>query len=393
MNLSKSLGSFSRIALILAIGLFSLTAAAYSQPLGPYEKRVPLIYGTDLFHPHDDPDDHLDLANLFAIPEIDVKGIILDLGLRQQKKPGKVPVEQMIALTGRRFPYAIGLAEQLKDPDDKGLNQPQEFQGGAELLLKILRESDQPVNMLFAGSVRDLAAAYNRDPNLLRQKTSSIHINIGNSQVGGTEWNVTLDPQAYRKVMSSGLPIYWYPCLPMVNEWSAHWRLERYGDVMASAPLRLQNFFLYMLHQVDTVEIDPLEALKMDLRPWRKLLWNKPKGMWCTASLIQVAGRKILKAGDGGTMGGEGHQDWVAVPPSYQGDKKEEVAFSFVPTSVELHPDGKTAKIDRNVHSSNTKVIHVPNPELYARIMTCCLLNLYQDFTGQWPIPTASEKR
>ena len=30
-------------------------------------RRIPLIYGTDLVPPHDDPDDHLDLATVCAM--------------------------------------------------------------------------------------------------------------------------------------------------------------------------------------------------------------------------------------------------------------------------------------------------------------------------------------
>jgi len=392
MKQKNLIGRLGGIVILLAF--FVSITDARAQFLGPSEKRVPLIYGTDLFHPHDDPDDHLDLANVFALREIDIKGIILDLGLRQQKKPGRIPVEQLLALSKRRVPYAIGLAEQLKSPEDKGLDQPQEFQAGTELLLKILRESEEPVHMLLAGSVRDLAAAFNREPELLRKKLASVHINIGNSQVGGGEWNVGLDPQAYRRVMASGLPIYWYPCLPMVNKWSAHWRLERYGDVLANAPLRLQNFFLYMLHQVDPGEIDPMEALKMDLRPWRKLVWNKPKGMWCTASLIQVAGRKVFLVDRGAGMGGEGHSEWVAAPPSYSLLKggKEDMPFDFVPVAVEIGADGKTAKFDPTVANSNIKVIRVANPELYAKVMTSCLRIMYEDFIEQWPLQISENR-
>ncbi len=33
---------------------------------------IPVIYTTDLFHPHDDPDDHFDLAAIFTMPEVDL---------------------------------------------------------------------------------------------------------------------------------------------------------------------------------------------------------------------------------------------------------------------------------------------------------------------------------
>jgi hypothetical protein len=63
-------------------------SAAYS-PQSP--SSVPVIYSTDLFHPPDDPDDHVDLATLFALPELDVRAIILDLGRIRPANPGGVP--------------------------------------------------------------------------------------------------------------------------------------------------------------------------------------------------------------------------------------------------------------------------------------------------------------
>ena len=64
--------------------------------------RIPVIYSTDLLHPHDDPDDHYDLATLFSLPEFDVRGIVLDLGERQQQRLGRLPVEQILQLADRR---------------------------------------------------------------------------------------------------------------------------------------------------------------------------------------------------------------------------------------------------------------------------------------------------
>jgi hypothetical protein len=65
-------------------------------------EKVPIVYSTDLFHPHTDPDDHYDLACLFAIAEFDIRGIILDLGGTQAKQPGRPAVEQMLHAAGRK---------------------------------------------------------------------------------------------------------------------------------------------------------------------------------------------------------------------------------------------------------------------------------------------------
>jgi hypothetical protein len=188
-----------RIAALL-VGL-SLVVCA-----GP-ARHIPVIYSTDLFHPYDDPDDHLDLATLFGIEEFDIKAVLLDQGDRQAKRPGSVPLGQMMRLTGRSVPFAVGLVDKLRSPEDDGRSQARDYQGAVELLLKTLRDSPEPVTIIEVGSVRDIVAAYNREPALLRSKVKAIYANIGNSSVGGEEWNVKLDPQAYIGFLRSGLPI------------------------------------------------------------------------------------------------------------------------------------------------------------------------------------------
>jgi hypothetical protein len=92
--------------------------------------KIPVIHSTDLFHPHDDPDDHYDLACLFAIPEFDIQGIVLDMGATQALRSGAPAVEQMMRITGRRAPYAIGLSQRLRTGDDRALEEPAKFPGG-----------------------------------------------------------------------------------------------------------------------------------------------------------------------------------------------------------------------------------------------------------------------
>ena len=78
-------------------------------------EKIPLIYCSDLYHPHVDPDDHFDIAAIYAIPEFDIKAIILDQAKWPQKtRPGKIPIEQLNALTGRKVPWATGLSEKIQ---------------------------------------------------------------------------------------------------------------------------------------------------------------------------------------------------------------------------------------------------------------------------------------
>ena len=196
------------ISLILTIILEVSSAEAAT--------KIPVLYSTDLHHPHEDPDDHFDLATLFSLPELEVRGIVLDCGSHQLKAPGSIPVKQMLHLTSQQVPYAIGLGHALRSPDDDGCDQPDKFQRGVQLILNVLRNSPEPVTVFTTGSLRDVAAAFNRQPELLRRKVARLYINIGNPAAGADsrqwEYNVKLDRSAYCCIMRSGLPIYWCPC-------------------------------------------------------------------------------------------------------------------------------------------------------------------------------------
>ena len=73
------------VVVFLAFLLVSAIATA--------ESKIPVIYCSDLFHPHDDPDDHFDLACMYAIPEFDIKAVILDQGKKQHQNPGQIPID------------------------------------------------------------------------------------------------------------------------------------------------------------------------------------------------------------------------------------------------------------------------------------------------------------
>src|ERR1039457_420761 len=118
---------FAGIAFAAVGCWFTMGAAAEAA------RSVPVIYCTDLFHPHDDPDDHFDLATLYAMPELDIKGVVLDHGRKQLERTGLIPVAQMNRIPGRNVPAVIGLADPLRSPDDKALDKPAQFQGAVEL--------------------------------------------------------------------------------------------------------------------------------------------------------------------------------------------------------------------------------------------------------------------
>lgn len=253
--------------------VFLLAAAFLALPsTGDGAGPVNVIYSTDLFHPPDDPDDHYDLATLFALPEIDVRAVILDLGLRQRKGPGEIPLRQMFHLTGRKTAFTPGLGHPLRYPEDQATGPFSN--GGVELILRTLEESPRPVFIITTGSLRDVAAALNRKPDLFRRKVARIYVNAGNSAGGDLHWNARLDPQAYIRVMTAGLPVWWAPCFGgletlaqmakgglKVQQHQAYWRFKQ-GDLFTAISDPLVRFFLYGLSGTNPASQDPVAALR-----------------------------------------------------------------------------------------------------------------------------------
>ena len=269
--------------LTLLLAFWSTGAATGAE--SPPASRIPLLYCSDLFHPHDDPDDHFDLATLYAIPEFDVRGIVLDQGALQVSRPGSIPVAQLNALTGRNIPAAIGLASKLSSPTDPGLDQPDQFQGGVRLILDTLRTATGRVDIIAVGSMRDLTAAFNREPNLFRARAGRLLVFIGEaSDPGFREHNVSLDPHAFVGLMRSGLDLYWVPCFDG-GLWRNHGRASfwqaTHAELLRTAPPELVQFFIYAL---DKETSDPLAFLRQSVDPARRAaLFGQTRNLWGTA--------------------------------------------------------------------------------------------------------------
>lgn len=326
--------------------------AAGSALAGAQPRSVPVIYCSDLFHPHDDPDDHFDLATLFALHELDVRAIILDQGAKQLERPGSTAVQQLCAITRRDVPYAIGLDEKLTSSTDPGASRPPQFQRGVELILQVLRESPTPVVIVQTGSLRDLAAAYNREPDLMRRQVARLYVNSGNAVGVQFEYNAQLDLIAYRRVMESDLPIYWCPCFGGSEAWSkgahgAWWQFEQ-GALFNRLSPRLVSYFAYALLPMP-VSVDPIRAVsRMGLSPliaddWRTRTWAQQRSMWSTASLLDAAGRS-------------------------------EPAFSFVPMTWQFDDAGAVSL--QSDEQARRRVLTIPDEQAYHRAMFAQLSRL-----------------
>ncbi len=208
--------------------------------LQPVHAQKPVIVITDLYHPYQDPGDNLDLINGYALSDVDLKAVILDItdafrkdtadhptlwkDPRGPREAGILPVEQLNYIFNRKINYAIGPVDLMQSETDKMMDTPP-YYNGVDLFLKTLKASGKPLEVISFGSARVIAVAWNRDPELLMKKISRIHLcagtattnyemgsDAGANMIPGREWNVALDVFAFTRLLRSPLPIALYPC-------------------------------------------------------------------------------------------------------------------------------------------------------------------------------------
>jgi hypothetical protein len=266
----------------------------------PSPHRIPVIYSTDLYSPPMDPDDNFDLACLFAIKELDIKAIIIDNAAKSLVNPGIIPVKQIEHLVGSSAPVAVGLKHGLKSLNDDCADQS-DTNAGVKLILKALKDSPEPVTIITVGSLRDVAAALNSDPELCRAKIGRIFVFAGDASVTDPskfrEYNVDLDTLAFARVMNSGMDIYWVPCFdggPFKNEGKASYFQSERANLLSAAPAQVLNYFCFSL--LGRSGNDFIEALNapVDTAAVNTIIKRQEGGMrnlWCSHVFPYIAGR------------------------------------------------------------------------------------------------------
>jgi hypothetical protein len=353
-------------------------------PDEPDAMRVPVIYSTDLSHPHDDPDDHFDIVALYSLRELDVQAIVLDQGKRQEQSPGRIPVEQMNSLTGRNVPFAVGLGDPLKAPDDPAADQEMKYQGGVSLIIEALESAPSPVTFITVGSLRDTAAAFNRRPDLFREKASRLMIFIGEASADTLEWNVGLDPHAFVCIMNSGLPVWWVPCFDGGNfknrGKASYWTADQ-AELLRDTPDELMNFFIYALLKKSSP--DSLGFLNGAVDPEdRALVLSGQRRLWCAAVFTVAAGRIMVER--------DGEYVTLAAGNILAEDIRVE-AIRFSPVSVFVDKDAHVV-YEESSRSHRILRFEVADRDRYAKIMTTVTRHLIRDCLSGTPARPDQEK-
>lgn len=301
--------------------------AAFSENNDPGGKKIPVIVVTDLYYPAQDPGDNFDLIMGYALPEIDLKAVILDatedfrkdsssvFNLFYQRggprEPGIIPVTQLNYIFNRAVPCGVGPMRSMRALEDRMTDLPAFQQQGVLLLIKTLQESTTPVDILSFGSARVLAVAYNRAPGIFKRKVHMIHLSGGNSfyrksvledgrwnKLPGGEWNVALDTLAFRRLLTSDLPLSVYPCAGKkgvfeTDHYNTYWKLKDLEFIRQMA-LPLKNYLGTVFNPKARFDFLRVLDSREDFSFPREV-----HHVWETALWLNVSGRELIKHPDG----------------------------------------------------------------------------------------------
>jgi len=346
----------------------------------PAGSKIALIHATDLFRPHADPDDHFDLASVFALAaqgRFELLAVMIDHPPEgMAADPDVLAVAQLNRISGLAVPVLTGTPTRL-DPAEASRPENQAGTTGVKALLRILRESALPVVISIVGSSRDVALAGRLEPKLFAAKCAGVYLNAGSGTpdpalAARLEYNVNLDPASYAAIFDLPCPVYWLPCFEVAPTHGLPFAAGEYGtfyrflqkDILPRLSPRLQNYFAFMFKQGESDRASQSEADA--LRPsWLRTLegprdepllermGDQFRNMWCTAGFFHMAG---LAVAGSGLVGG-------------RNDAQAKPVYAFDPVRVRCGADGIT-RWSPDPHPRGRFLFHIRDHDRYPAAMT-----------------------
>lgn len=356
-------------------GSFFCSRLAYGNELGKVKKKTPVLHVTDLFRPHEDPDDHWDLACVYALAsrgDIDLKGVLIDHqpGNPDGRNPDIAAVVQMNVITGTFVPIAVGSGVSMKSRDDVQEEAPPAHRQGVRMVLEVLRKSPEPVVINILGTSRDVAIAGKKEPELFKAKCAAVYLNAGTgspkmSPASRLEYNVTLEKNGFAAIFDLPCPVYWMPCFEeiepdwqeKVREYGTHYRF-RQDEILPYLSDMVQNYFAYMFGRY--TDNNWLGYLKGDKdEALLSKFGSMYRNMWCTAGFLHAAGYTVTRDGQTAPLN----------------EKRARPVFTFDAIKVKCDDNGLTHWV-RDDAPKDRFIFHVRDTDSYQSAMTGAMKSL-----------------
>ena len=355
-----------------------------------HNKKINIIDVTDLYHPYQDIGDNIDLITPFSLPEVNLLAVVLDTTERFRhektfdadghcldgqgpREPGIIPVNQLNMIFNKNVPYAVSPFNPMKSADDTLCDAPDYQQQGINLIIDTLRKADDMVDILVFSSLRAVAAAFNREPQLFHDKVRRIHISAGSTSSRFIEWNIALDPLAAVCVLNSGLPINLYPCAndrsPFeLCEYNSFWLLDNMRFVKNMRP-RLKSYLQYVFTR--SGRIDFLRAMEEPAdETVMENFYSFSHKVWETAAWLELTDRCVVKNAAG----------------EYRIVRRQEIAPGDTPVKTEMRNCRLSVNNDGGFDfeivsdESNIKIFYREKPIEYQHALNMAFGDWFADF-------------
>jgi hypothetical protein len=379
---------FSRRNLFAAAAAGGMAAcfSSAAPALEPAKKpKVAMVHVTDLFRPFADPDDHWDLACVYALAargDVELLAVMIDNPPRPEYDPDVQAVAQMNYLTGLSVPVIVGSPRRIA-PADIDRPENRAVLGGMRALIDILRKSPIPVIINILGSSRDVALAGRLEPKLFAEKCAGIYLNAGSGTpdkdlATRLEYNVELDPASYGEIFALPCPVYWLPCFEVVpgpkgeplvaGPYGTYYKFEQ-KEILPRLSARTQNYFAFVFKQGLPEREHQKEADALRPNWWHYLegpndqeflarIGNLVRNMWCTGGFLHAAGLCVDSEGK-------------LVPQA----EIRTPLFTFDPVQVQCNAEGITTW-KNDPQSQSRFLFHVQDQTHYEMAMTAAMRSL-----------------
>lgn len=327
-----------------------------------------VVLTTDLYHRHGDPNDHWNLANMYALAEqgwIRFAGIMCDDDRAQANDgsflhfgdPSVQSVAQLNYITGRAVPVGFGSRRPIKRKEDlQEILREKKKISSVTMLLEILERSVNKVDIHMCGSCKDVLLAYYYAPELFEKKCDCIYLNAGTYEVQDPlEYNVTLEPYAFSQIFNIPCNIRWAPCFhalipyPYVPAKRASYYEIEQMDMVPHMSVALKKYFNYMYGAV--FDVNWLSYLKQDLDEDLVAQWSaKKRQMWSTPGFLLSAGKRVNAQGQ-----------------IVDADEDAFPIYDYKPVAVQVTEEGKVQWQD--VTQSHVQMFQNSDPQLYQEAM------------------------
>lgn len=298
-----------------------------------------VLLTTDLYHPHNDPNDHWNLATLYSLArrkQIKFAGVLCDedkpdrvRGYQTYGDPSVQSIAQLNYISGIAVPEAVGSHKPMSCEEDitevlsSGITIP-----SVNHMISVLEESDM-VDIHLCGSCRDVLLAARMRPELFTENVR-IFLNAGTYvDQDILEYNVSLEPYSFSQMFRIPCQIMWAPCFSSLHkEWfgkmaeHANFYWVDHEDIVPYLSRQMKNFFTYMY----TAERETgwLTYIQGPVDEEKCQKYNQgQRWMWSTPGFLMSAGKNLRADG------------------SETEEFAEDAICEYVPVVVNCEPDGR----------------------------------------------------